>query len=335
MFHARKRTRAAAVIGGVAMTLSFALVNPLPGFAEPDVDEVRTKVETLYQQASEASERYNQARVARTAAQKRLRSLRADLARQQERVDGLRDSVASSLVRDYQGQALSTTSRMVLSEDPDEFLEELSAVSTFNDQRGQMMAELTVQLRRLEVRRKATEDELASLAKLEKTLAAEKADVDEKAAEAEDLLETLEARAAAVVAAPASRSAERSPVTIKDVPVSGRAKAAVQFALAQVGKSYVYGAAGPNSYDCSGLTMSAWAAAGVALPHSSSAQMGATTPISISQLQPGDLVFYYSPVSHVGIYIGNGQIVDAANPSTGVRIAGVSSMPISGAGRPG
>ncbi len=335
MFHARKRTRAAAVIGGVAMTLSFALVNPLPGFAEPDVDEVRTKVETLYQQASEASERYNQARVARTAAQKRLRSLRADLARQQERVDGLRDSVASSLVRDYQGQALSTTSRMVLSEDPDEFLEELSAVSTFNDQRGQMMAELTVQLRRLEVRRKATEDELASLAKLEKTLAAEKADVDEKAAEAEDLLETLEARAAAVAAAPASRSAERSPVTIKDVPVSGRAKAAVQFALAQVGKSYVYGAAGPNSYDCSGLTMSAWAAAGVALPHSSSAQMGATTPISISQLQPGDLVFYYSPVSHVGIYIGNGQIVDAANPSTGVRIAGVSSMPISGAGRPG
>jgi len=335
VFHARKRTRAAAVIGGVAMTLSFALVNPLPGFAEPDVDEVRTKVETLYQQASEASERYNQARVARTAAQKRLRSLRADLARQQERVDGLRDSVASSLVRDYQGQALSTTSRMVLSEDPDEFLEELSAVSTFNDQRGQMMAELTVQLRRLEVRRKATEDELASLAKLEKTLAAEKADVDEKAAEAEDLLETLEARAAAVVAAPASRSAERSPVTIKDVPVSGRAKAAVQFALAQVGKSYVYGAAGPSSYDCSGLTMSAWAAAGVALPHSSSAQMGATTPISISQLQPGDLVFYYSPVSHVGIYIGNGQIVDAANPSTGVRIAGVSSMPISGAGRPG
>src|SRR5690606_3922560 len=245
------------------MTLSFALVNPLPGFAEPDVDEVRTKVETLYQQASEASERYNQARVARTAAQKRLRSLRADLARQQERVDGLRDSVASSLVRDYQGQALSTTSRMVLSEDPDEFLEELSAVSTFNDQRGQMMAELTVQLRRLEVRRKATEDELASLAKLEKTLAAEQADVDEKA----------------VVAAPASRSAERSPVTIKDVPVSGRAKAAVQFALAQVGKSYVYGAAGPSSYDCSGLTMSAWAAAGVALPHSSSAQMGATTPI--------------------------------------------------------
>lgn len=317
------------------MTVTLALVNPLPGFAEPDVDDVRVKVETLYKQASEASERYNDARVARTSAQKRLRSLRADLARQQEKVDGLRDAVASSLVRDFQGQALSTTSRMVLSEDPDAFLEDLSAVSTFNDQRSQMMAEFTVQLRQLDVRRKATEDELAALKKLEKTLAAEKAAVDEKAAEAEDLLDTLEARAAALTIGPASRSAERAPITIKDVPVSGRAKAAVQFALAQVGKSYVYGAAGPSSFDCSGLTMSAWAAAGVALPHSSSAQMGATTPISTSQLQPGDLVFYYSPVSHVAIYIGNGQIVDAANPSTGVRIAGVSSMPIAGAGRPG
>jgi peptidoglycan DL-endopeptidase CwlO len=81
--------------------------------------------------------------------------------------------------------------------------------------------------------------------------------------------------------------------------------------------------------------MMAWAAAGVALPHSSSAQMGSGTPVSSSALQPGDLVFYYSPVSHVGIYIGNGQVAHAANPSTGVRVDPVGSMPISGAVRPG
>ncbi len=105
--------------------------------------------------------------------------------------------------------------------------------------------------------------------------------------------------------------------------------------MGQVGDAYVYGAAGPDAYDCSGLTMAAWAAAGVALPHSSSAQYGSGPQISASALQPGDLVFYYSPISHVGMYIGNGMIVHAANPGRGVRIDAVDSMPYSGAVRPG
>lgn len=105
--------------------------------------------------------------------------------------------------------------------------------------------------------------------------------------------------------------------------------------MAQVGHPYVFGAAGPTAFDCSGLTMRAWGAAGVSLPHFASAQMSAGTPVSQSQLQPGDLVFYYSPVSHVGIYIGNGQIVDAENPSVGVKVSGVNTMPYAGAVRPG
>ena len=113
-------------------------------------------------------------------------------------------------------------------------------------------------------------------------------------------------------------------------------QAAVDYAMAQVGDSYVYGASGPDAFDCSGLTSMAWAAAGVALPRSSGAQLaGGGTPVSMSDLQPGDLVFYYSPVSHVAMYIGGGQIVHAANPGTGVAVAGVSSMPVSGAVRPG
>ena len=131
----------------------------------------------------------------------------------------------------------------------------------------------------------------------------------------------------------ASRSSQpRMPAS---VPASGRASAAVNYALAQVGDAYVYGATGPSAFDCSGLTMAAWAQAGVGLPHSSGAQMGSGPHISQSQLQPGDLVFYYSPVSHVGMYIGNGMIVHAANPSSGVTTAPVNSMPYSGAVRPG
>ena len=110
---------------------------------------------------------------------------------------------------------------------------------------------------------------------------------------------------------------------------------AVAYAKAQVGKSYVWGAAGPNSFDCSGLTMAAYAQAGISLPHNSSAQYNSSPKISESELQPGDLVFYYSPISHVGIYIGNGQVVNALNPGSGVQVSGLHDMPYVGAVRPG
>jgi cell wall-associated NlpC family hydrolase len=109
----------------------------------------------------------------------------------------------------------------------------------------------------------------------------------------------------------------------------------VNYALAQVGDPYVYGGAGPDAFDCSGLTMAAWAAAGVALPHSASMQASAGTPVSISSLMPGDLVFYYSPISHVGIYIGNGQIVHAPYPGLSVQVVPVTSMPVALAVRVG
>ena len=115
---------------------------------------------------------------------------------------------------------------------------------------------------------------------------------------------------------------------------SDRAAGAVRYALAQVGKRYVYAAAGPNAFDCSGLTMMAYRSVGVSLPHQSGMQYASTRKISASQLRPGDLVFYYSPISHVAIYIGGGRIVDAANPSAGVRIAPLYSMPFVGASRP-
>ncbi|MEJ7773402.1 MAG: C40 family peptidase [Nocardioidaceae bacterium] len=98
--------------------------------------------------------------------------------------------------------------------------------------------------------------------------------------------------------------------------------------MAQVGDAYVYGAAGPSAFDCSGLTMYAWRAAGVSIPHASSMQTGLGTAVSVSSLQPGDLVFYYSPISHVGMYIGGGRLVHAANPSRPVEIVSVTSMPI-------
>jgi cell wall-associated NlpC family hydrolase len=336
----RKRITTAIAACGI-VTLSGSLLVANPSFAEPDIQDVQARVEKLYHEAEQASERYNEAREELKSTKSQLRSLQADLDAQQAKVDTVRERVAATVVGEYQGQTLSTTTQVVLSDDPDTFLDQLTLVSAYNQQQAQMLADFATQVKQLELREAAAERELAEIAEIEEKLAAEKAEIEEKAGQAESLLDELEAEAEAAAEAAAagvrtiapSRTAQRS--ALPDVAASGRAGAAVNYALAQVGDSYVYGAAGPDSFDCSGLTMMAWAQAGVGLPHSSSGQMSSGPSVSSSALQPGDLVFYYSPVSHVGIYIGNGQIVHAANPSTGVEIIGVFSMPFSGAVRPG
>jgi cell wall-associated NlpC family hydrolase len=105
------------------------------------------------------------------------------------------------------------------------------------------------------------------------------------------------------------------------------AQTAVDTALAQVGKSYTWGGAGPDSFDCSGLVLYAYAAAGVSLPHSSSMQSTLGTYVDRASLQPGDLVFFYSPVSHVAMYIGNGQIVQASTYGQPVAVTNLDYMP--------
>jgi cell wall-associated NlpC family hydrolase len=96
--------------------------------------------------------------------------------------------------------------------------------------------------------------------------------------------------------------------------------------MAQRGKPYVWAASGPGSFDCSGLTSYAFRVAGISLPHSSAMQSKMGQSVSRDQLQPGDLIFFYSPVSHVGIYIGNGQMVHAPTSGDVVKVAGVDSM---------
>jgi cell wall-associated NlpC family hydrolase len=128
--------------------------------------------------------------------------------------------------------------------------------------------------------------------------------------------------------APAPRPAQApAPAVAVGGGGSGAGQAAVATALAQVGKPYSYGAAGPGAFDCSGLTMYAYAAAGIRLPHSSTAQYGMGRPVSRSELQPGDLLFFYSSLSHVAMYVGNGRMVHAATQGTPVQVVDVSYMP--------
>jgi cell wall-associated NlpC family hydrolase len=329
------RKHPARMLAALCVTaLGSSVLVAAPSVAKPDIPTVQSRVDKLYQQAEQASERYNDARLRLKKAQKSLGAVRTDLRRQRTQVSTVRSRVAASVVAQYQGQTLTSTSRVLLADSPDTFLDQLNTVAQYDDQQAQLMADYAARADRLAERRTQAQRELDDIAETKTQLGTEKAQIDRKAAAAKKLLAELKDRAAERASRSANRTATSAPAP-SHVAASGRAAAAVRYALAQVGDAYVYGAAGPSAFDCSGLTMMAWAQAGVSLPHSSSAQTGSGTPVSQSELQPGDLVFYYSPVSHVGMYIGNGLIVNAENPSVGVKITGVNSMPYSGAVRPG
>ena len=329
MAHTRKRV--GATVLGLTAIAAISFVPATPAQAEPDIEDVKVRVDRLYHEAEAAQERLHDATLDLAELRRDLSGLRADQERQDERLEAVRDQVSDAVVRQLEGEGISTVGQIVVSEDPGSFLDTLSTMSSFNDLQSSLLSDYDTELEALAIRQEATDARADEIAELTEQLSTEKETVDDNLAEAKELLADLEAEERERLVA------SRSGVTPMpaSVPASGRAAAAVQYALAQVGDAYVYGAAGENAFDCSGLTMRAWAQAGVSLPHSSSAQFSSGPRIAASDLQPGDLVFYYSPISHVGIYIGNGMIVHAANPGTGVAVAGLHSMPYVGAVRPG
>ena len=186
-------------------------------------------------------------------------------------------------------------------------------------------------------------------------MAAEEASLESSAEQAEQLLAGLERREQRILdeieADRAARAEQAARADVRNAPDevgtteeqaapapvagSGRGSAAVAFAMAQIGDYYAYGGTGPSMWDCSGLTGGAWAAAGVSVPRTSQAQFYGLPRVSMDALAPGDIVGYYGGVSHVGIYIGNGQIVHASRPGRPVSVAPLYSMPVAGAVRPG
>src|SRR4029077_19749035 len=223
-------------------------------------------VDRLYAQAEKASERYNAAKEQLKASEVRLKALNADLSRQQRVVDDMRGDVATMVVDQYQGEGLSTASQVVFSGDADSFLDNLNAISSYNSQRGQVVREYGVQLKQLKLRKSAANDQVAALTKTRAVLKDEKAKIDDRAAKAKALLSTLKEkqRRALISRTTASAAPAGSVPAVPAVPAvsGGRAGAAVRYAMAQVGDAYVWGATGPSAYDCSGLTMMAWAQGG-------------------------------------------------------------------------
>jgi cell wall-associated NlpC family hydrolase len=324
------RNHAARALTAICLGATGAtILTAAPALAD-DVDQAQAKVEHISHDRKAVARTAQQnhralykARLNLSVTRAELRSYRMALVEVQDRVQAMQDEEGSSI-----GRALSAASEVTTAPDPAEALDDVQAEMTEDAEAPE--TEDSLQDRLVELRAASTRQETrvrvltTRVQRTNRHLADVKASLSRAYAALKDAKdEAAAAEAEAEAQAPAAPAA------------SSGAAAAVAYAMAQVGDAYVYGAAGPDAFDCSGLTMAAWAQAGVALPHSSGAQMGSGTPVSIDALQPGDLVFYYSPVSHVGMYIGNGQLVHAANPSTGVQVTSVSSMPIAGAVRPG
>jgi cell wall-associated NlpC family hydrolase len=334
---------------------------------EPDIQSTQERVDDLYHQAEQASERFNELRTELRAARTQLSALETDVDSQREVVDTLSDEVGAIVAAQAQGTPAGPTAQLISSGDPDAFLAGLAAMQAYSVKQNDLLDTVEAQQAELRLRAEQLQDQVDAIGRAKLEMAEHRAVIDEKFGEATALLEELEAAERAAVEA-AQRSALPQPdpgaeagddptgdatsgdaptddpqeqpqgeqPQVPDVPApSGNAQAAIDFALAQLGDAYVYGAAGPDAWDCSGLTMGAWSAAGVALPHASSVQAGMGTAVSYEDLQSGDLVFYYSPISHVGLYIGDGRLVHAPNPSSVVEIVDVDLMPITSIRRVG
>ena len=295
------------------------------------------------------AERVDAARLKADQVGSSLASAEAKLAAATQQSDAAKSRLKSMAVDAYvRGGAVAPAASVTGPDNPairQGYLDQL--VSGQNDALDAMRAaQLTLKEQRanLQAARSQANAALAAVAKDEKAAAAADAQVRASLAQAKGELGALvaadqarraaadSARSAAALRASRSRSGSFGPAP----PVGHGASAAVQAAMAQLGKPYQWGGAGPNSFDCSGLTMWAWRAGGVSLSHSAAAQYSETAHVSLADIQPGDLLFYYSPISHVGIYVGGGQMINAPHTGDVVRYAPITQDggPV-GVGRPG
>ncbi len=349
-----------ALAGGLAAVLVATM--GATAHADPDaVEKAREELARIQQEASALDQELIQTHERAAEAEEKLKTLTKDLKAQEKKVDGMADQMGDVATMQLQQDSLGMTAQLLTSGSAGTFLSGLATFQSEIDRTNAGVQQLQLDQAKLATLR---EDAEATKKQLDKDEAAKQdlaEEYDAKEAEAKKVYDRLseeerqrlaelqaqrEAEAAAAAAARAeeanstsrsrSETSEPSQPSQPSVPAdtSGRAAGAVSAALSKVGSSYVWGTSGPSTFDCSGLTSWAYRQVGISLPRSSSTQYSSVgRRVSASEIQPGDLVFYYSPVSHVGMYIGNGRIVHAANPRTGVNTTGLHSMPLVGVRR--
>jgi cell wall-associated NlpC family hydrolase len=334
----------------VALLSQTANAAPSAGDGKPSLEEVEKKVDDLYRQAESATEKYNAAKEKTTKQRKRVDSLLDDVAKRTQKLNSAREELGSFAAAQYRtGAAAPDTATFLLADNPQDYFDQTQLMSRLTGRQKTAVDDyVTEQAATMKKRQEATQsletlntaqsdlktakstvqNKLAGARELLSQLTAQEkarlAEIErqkqqEAAAKAAELAKQQKAAQAAQSSTSGSSTSSTSATSSSDSSYATKAAKAIAFARAQIGKPYVWGATGPDSYDCSGLSQAAWRAAGVTLPRVTTEQVNAGTTVSLADAQPGDLVFFYDDISHVGIYIGNGMMIHAPKPGAYVR----------------
>ena len=310
--------------------------------AQARLMEIEKEFELVVEEYNLATERLHEIETSMATKQLVVRSI-------ERRMETKQSAAVALAVELYKAGPQTVALESVLAADSLGDLEtRVEYLRSSNAAQSEVFELLDVDARELDIRLGELDEAKQVALQVQSRLDSLRADIDakldsqrEEIAELNAQIERAAARARAAAAAAASSAGTSGVFASGGVPANPapapnpRAQKAVDAALSQTGKPYQWGAAGPDSYDCSGLTMWAWAQAGVSLPHNSGAQYNATPRLSQSELEPGDLVFFGSPIHHVAMYIGNGQMVEAPYSGTRVRVVPFGRSDYVGAGRPG
>ncbi|MFJ3515714.1 C40 family peptidase [Streptomyces sp. NPDC090131] len=338
------------LLRAACIAAALLVAGPVPGAgAEPGLPEgesvgvLLTRLQGLYQKAEEAAEAYNATDVALRAgeAEERLRS--ADLGKARTALDSER-ALAGRLAREqYQAsRGLSPYARMLLAGNPRAALDQRRLAAREGARRAAVLARLARGEREADARALRAREALDA----RQTLAArQKGHKDEVAAQLREVERVLAALTPAQLTRLGAQEAKNTEAAQRDLVDSGRLPtrtgtptaaggAALTYAAAQIGKPYVWGAEGPGSFDCSGLTSQAWAHAGRVIPRTSQEQWARLPKVPLDELRPGDLVVYFPKATHVGLYVGDGKVIQAPRPGARVKVSPIAANPLLGAVRP-
>jgi peptidoglycan DL-endopeptidase CwlO len=343
--HARRRRFGLPIFAAAVAALATAVLPSGIGSANPQssmsIRQVQARVAALNARAERITEAYDSANTKVTALARQARLSGEQLRRDQAALAAVQRQVARGAVAAYKTGGLDPALTLVSSGSPQIFLDQSSSLDEVARYDESQVAAASAAQRTVAGALAVHNAQVAKAKAALRSVASARHQIQSLLSQQRQLLSRLKASQRAQLAAQA-QTAQRRDVAARTSysppsysgPASGRASVAVQFAYAQLGKPYLYGGAGPDSYDCSGLTMRAWGAAGVALPHSAAGQQAELPSVSLSALEPGDLVFYGAPAFHVAIYIGGGQIIQAPHTGAFVEISSVTDMPPTSAGRP-
>ncbi|WP_327413554.1 C40 family peptidase [Streptomyces sp. NBC_01233] len=309
----------------VALTSQSASAAP----AKPSKDEVKTQVDALYEEAEQATEKFNGAKERQEKLEKEIAQLQDQVARGQGDLNELRSTLGSMASAQYRNGGIDPSLALLLSEDPDSYLDKASSLEHLSGKQVEAVQKIQAKQRSLAQQRQEAAGKLADLDATRKELGEKKKVSTEKLAAAQALLNTLTAQERAALKDDEVRAsrADSQRVDLGNVSASGRAGAALAAAKTKLGFTYQSGGTGPNVYDCSGLTQWAYKQAGVSISRTTFTQINDGTRISRSQLQPGDLVFFYDDLHHVGLYAGNNMTLHASNPRSGIKYESMDNMP--------